>query len=69
MTAAVKHSEPNKRKLGLIGNGIGRSSAPRLHKLAGELSDLEISYDLIDLQGQDPASFEETLHRCTDEGY
>ena len=57
------------RKLGLIGNGIQRSSAPRLHRLAGGFSDIDVSYDLIDLQAEDPACFEETLRNCARAGY
>jgi shikimate dehydrogenase len=57
------------RKLALIGTGIGRSSAPRLHRLAGELSGLSLTYDLIDLAGQDPAGFEATLAGCAAQGY
>ncbi len=35
-------------KLGLIGRGIGRSLAPRLHERLGELHDLAVTYEPID---------------------
>lgn len=60
---------PRRRKLGLIGNGIGRSSAPRLHKLAGDRCGVEVTYDLIDLEGQDPALFGARVARCAADGY
>ena len=69
MLTSEKGHEMLKRKLGLIGNGISRSSAPRLHKIAGTLCGVEIRYDLIDLEGESPDSFEESLVRCATEGY
>lgn len=56
-------------KLGLIGNGISRSSAPRLHQLAGRLQGKRVTYDLIDLAEADPAGFEGTLACCAEQGY
>ncbi|MGR3610322.1 MAG: shikimate dehydrogenase family protein, partial [Sulfitobacter sp.] len=32
-------------KLGLIGDNINRSKSPRLHKTAGQLTDLNVTYD------------------------
>jgi len=61
--------EQQPRKLGLIGNGIQRSSAPRLHRLAASLCGLALTYDLIDLQDQDPANFETVLAQCAADGY
>jgi shikimate dehydrogenase len=36
---------PSRVKLGLIGDNISRSQAPRLHVTAGQLTGLEVSYD------------------------
>lgn len=68
MVTALRQGN-TRRKLGLIGNGISRSSAPRLHKIGGALCGIEITYDLIDLQDQDPASFEALLARCAADNY
>lgn len=57
------------RKLGLIGNGISRSSAPRLHRLGGALCGLTVTYDLLDLQDQPSPHLATTLARCAAEGY
>jgi shikimate dehydrogenase len=48
-------------RLGLIGNGIGRSSAPRLHELAGGLSGIRVEYPLIDLDGRPFEAFDGVL--------
>lgn len=48
-------------RLGLIGDGIGRSSAPRLHELAGRIVGRSVSYTRYDLDGVTDSSFEETL--------
>lgn len=69
MHTNVTPNEQQPRKLGLIGNGIQRSSAPRLHRLAASLCDLALTYDLIDLQEQDPANFETVLAQCAADGY
>ena len=34
-------------KLGLIGDNIKQSSAPRLHRIAGHLNARAVSYDLL----------------------
>lgn len=57
------------RKLGLLGNGIGRSSAPRLHRLGGALCGITVTYDLLDLQDQPPTHFAGTLASCATAGY
>lgn len=54
-------------RLGLIGDGIGRSSAPRLHEMAGRIVGLRVSYVRFDLDGQ-RAEFEETLAACGRDG-
>lgn len=55
-------------KLGLIGDNIARSQAPLLHRLAGELTGLEVTYDRLiprDL-GKD---FDAVFADCIAEGY
>lgn len=51
-------------RLGLIGDGIGRSSAPRLHELSGRIVGRRVSYVRFDLDGRTDCSFEETLASC-----
>ena len=48
-------------RLGLIGDGIGRSSAPRLHELAGRIVGRTVSYTRFDLDGRTDTTFEDTL--------
>lgn len=55
-------------KLGLIGDNISRSRSPRLHRLAGGMAGLEVTYDRLvpsDL-GQ---SFEKVFSAAQDGGY
>jgi shikimate dehydrogenase len=59
-------SEP---KLGLIGVGIGRSRAPMLHRLTGELSGLTITYDLIQLESSLLGAFDNALETRRARGY
>jgi shikimate dehydrogenase len=56
-------------KLGLIGTGIGRSRAPDLHRLAGRLCGIEVTYDLIEQQSARPAALDPALAECRSEGY
>jgi shikimate dehydrogenase len=56
-------------KLGLIGVGIARSRAPVLHRSAGELCGLTITYDLIQLESSLPADFDNALDTCRARGY
>ena len=55
-------------RLGLIGDGIGRSSAPRLHRLAGGIVGRSVSYSLFDLDGRVDTGFEATLAACGRDG-
>ncbi len=55
-------------RLGLIGDGIGRSSAPRLHELAGGIVGRTVTYTRFDLDGQADTTFEETLAACGRDG-
>ncbi len=69
---ACRRGEPVSKsvdcRLGLIGNNIGRSLAPRLHRLAGGIAGLRVDYPLIDLEDRDPASFEHVLLECGCDG-
>lgn len=56
-------------KLGLIGVGIGRSRAPDLHRLAGRLCGVEVTYELLQLETTAPSAFDAALARCRSEGY
>ena len=56
-------------RLALLGSGIKMSMAKAFHELAGALSDLEVSYDLIDREGAVPADVPQLIGRCRDEGY
>lgn len=52
--------------LGLIGQGISRSSAPRLHRLSGKHLGLAVDYGLFDLAA--PGDFASCLQRCQQAG-
>ena len=59
---------PSPIRLGLIGDNIAASSSPALHRLAGQLSGLTVTYDLLrpaDLN----RSFEEVLAWAESSGY
>lgn len=58
-----------KIKLGLLGNGIGRSSSKLLHELIGEVYNLDASYELMDLANKDNVKIEDELKRCKNEGF
>jgi shikimate dehydrogenase len=66
MIATTKN---NMLKLGLIGNNIGRSSSPSLHRTVGVQHELEVTYELIDLKGQPHDVFDEVFVRCIREGF
>jgi shikimate dehydrogenase len=56
-------------RLGLIGEGIARSLAPRLHEHLGRLHGVPVTYELIDgrgVAGFDPYT---TARRCAQEGF
>lgn len=55
-------------RLGLIGDGIARSSAPRLHELAGRIVGRAVSYTRFDLDGRSDTDFEATLAACGRDG-
>lgn len=56
-------------KLGLLGNGIGRSRAKSLHEMIGRLYGLDVSYTPMDLAEKKSVNICEELSRCRDEGY
>jgi len=55
-------------KLGLIGDNIAASQAPRLHRLAGELVGLRVTYDRLVPQ-ELGRTFDEVFDACGAEGY
>lgn len=60
----------NNLKLGLLGNGIGRSSSPQLHIMLGQLVERETTYELMDLsENKGKVSIEDELKKCADAGY
>jgi len=56
-------------KLGLIGRGISKSLAPRLHRWLGEQHGLPVSYDLIDTEGRRDFDLHAQIDRCAAAGY
>lgn len=55
-------------RLGLIGDNIARSSAPRLHHAAAELCGIALSYERLVPRTFD-LSFDELFDRCASSGY
>ena len=55
-------------RLGLIGDNIAASQAPRLHRLAGELRGCAIRYDLL-VPAETDLGFDALLDRCARGGY
>ncbi len=64
----MQMSEPGKIKLGLIGDSISTSQSPRLHRLAGAQSEIDVSYDLL-IPRQQELDFDALFQRCADQGY
>jgi shikimate dehydrogenase len=56
-------------QLGLIGAGISKSSAPRLHMFLGEMYGLPVDYLRIDSNEIAGFTFEDALARCARQGY
>ena len=52
-----------KIRLGLIGDNIAASRAPRLHAIAGRMRGVEITYDLL-VPAERGAGFDELFDRC-----
>ncbi|MDD9980454.1 MAG: shikimate dehydrogenase [Gammaproteobacteria bacterium] len=55
-------------RLGLIGDNIAASQAPRLHRLAGELRGITVRYDLL-VPAELGLGFDALFERCTDGSY
>lgn len=56
-------------KLGLLGNGIGKTQSKKLHELIGQLYDIDATYHLMDLQDKQNANIKEELARCEQERF
>ena len=56
-------------RLALIGSGIKMSMAKAFHELAGTLSGIEVTYDLIDRDAAFGADVPRLIGRCRDDGY
>jgi shikimate dehydrogenase len=59
---------PDSIRLGLIGDNIAMSQAPRLHQLAGQLSARTVTYDRL-VPRELGKTFEELFDHCTRTGY
>ena len=55
-------------RLGLIGDNIADSQAPRLHRLAGELRGITVRYDLL-VPAETGLGFDALFDRCAGGGY
>ena len=73
---ALVRREPGHRRvvsgrvrLALIGSGIKLSMAKAFHELAGALSGIEVTYDLIDRDAASSADVPGLIGRCRDDGY
>jgi shikimate dehydrogenase len=55
-------------QLGLIGDNIARSQAPRLHRLAGELCGLDVAYDRL-IPREMGLDFDAVFERCRTLGF
>lgn len=56
-------------QLGLIGEGISKSSAPRLHEFLGKMYGLPVSYVRIDSRENPSFDFAEAFKRCGGTGF
>lgn len=56
-------------QLGLIGEGISKSSAPRLHEFLGKLYGLPVSYVRIDSRERPGFDFAQALRACGESGF
>lgn len=56
-------------QLGLIGAGISKSSAPRLHIFLGQMYGLPVDYKRVDSNEIAGFTFEDAIARCAREGY
>jgi shikimate dehydrogenase len=65
----TKNNEETMIQLGLIGAGISKSSAPRLHAFLGRMYGVPVDYQRIDSNEIAGFEFTAALTRCTDAGY
>lgn len=65
---APNHEDPDRIRLGLIGDNIDLSRAPDLHRLAGEIAGLDVSYERLipRAMGKD---FDAVFDHCAASGY
>lgn len=56
-------------RLGLIGKAIQQSRMPALQRLAAARAGQTLTYELLDLESDDPARFDRTFDACRAEGY
>ena len=68
MTARTPAASPDPIRLGLIGDNIAASSAPRLHHLNGERIGLPITYERL-VPHETGLDFEALFERCRRDGY
>jgi len=64
----ASRSDTRHVRLGLIGGNIALSKAPLLHRLAGELCGLDVTYDLL-IPRERGQSFDETFEYCRASGF
>ena len=55
-------------ELGLVGHGIARSQAPRLHEVAASICGLDLTYCLFDLGEDESVSFEQKIEELAGRG-
>jgi len=68
MIREAKQAAMERHKLGLIGDNIARSRAPRLHCLAGKLCGFEVTYDRL-IPRELGLDFDAVFARCSREGF
>lgn len=58
-----------KLKLGLLGNGIGKTQSKKLHELMGEIYNCDTSYELMDLSSKENVNIKNELQQCQNNGF
>jgi shikimate dehydrogenase len=66
--ASARRDEPAIVRLGLIGDNISRSRSPDLHRIAGELTGLEVTYDRL-IPRELGKDFDSVFDHCAASGY
>ncbi|MBI1217607.1 MAG: shikimate dehydrogenase [Rhodobacteraceae bacterium] len=64
----MSDASPTRVRLGLIGGNIRASRSPALHRIAGRLAGLDVSYDLL-IPAEMGMGFEAVLDHCAATGY